>query len=493
MGNTSETSSTSKPKKKKRGRHRRRERSLQGTHLYRDTRTTILWWRRTDPVTGERIRKSTGSKVLEYALKKAQEFDDELERRAVGIKTYDSWTLPLEPLVKEWFADTRAQDRPPQEKWLRQKERFIAHALDVLKLRKAADLTNVGKLDQRLKALRKPDATLRRRFQDPLKQFSAWLAENGRYLERDPLSVWKTIQYESESIHRAFGPEEVARALVASDWLDVIHHRQHKLRIAFELLLIAAPRLSAFATRDAVHYLREERRLDMGAGKGKKLRGQAKLDDTTAAALEAYLGDRTEGPLVYSPRGGRLDKRNLLRWWREAFGLGVVWELWPEGEDWDVNLAHMVNTTLLSKSGKARVSSFGNPNLVKPETKRARRTLAARVQVLADELRPQWDHRMERVTVHSFRHTHQTWARAVGVDQVLVNLQVGWKASAMADELEGLRAVSSITGLARYLDARSSLLDARRTAVAVRELLDEAFTAIAIPVDNARPAEVARG
>ncbi|HBP16810.1 MAG TPA: hypothetical protein DEA08_03315, partial [Planctomycetes bacterium] len=173
--------------KARRKRHRRQERSLLGTHLFRDTRTGVLWWRRTCPRTGERLKKSTGTKVLEYALRKAEEFNDELEREAVGIKSYDGWTRELAPLVDEWFADQRAQDRPPQEAWLRQKERFTRKALEDLRLRRAADLTDVGAIDRRLKALKKPDATLRRRYQDPIKQFAAWLAENGRYLEHDPL------------------------------------------------------------------------------------------------------------------------------------------------------------------------------------------------------------------------------------------------------------------------------------------------------------------
>ena len=34
--------------------------------------------------------------------------------------------------------------------------------------------------------------------------------------------------------------------------------------------------------------------------------------------------------------------------------------------------------------------------------------------------------------------------------------------------------IASTTGLSRYLDAKSKLLDARKSAVAVRRLLDEA-------------------
>lgn len=93
---------------------------------------------------------------------------------------------------------------------------------------------------------------------------------------------------------------------------------------------------------------------------------------------------------------------------------------------------------------------------------------------------------MQRVTIHSFRHTHQTWARAANVDQVLVNLQVGWKASARSDDFESLRLLASTTGLARYLDARSKLLDARRSADAVRELLDEALAIVEPERDRLR-------
>lgn len=462
---------------KRRRKPGRREKSLDGTNLYRDTRTGKLWWRRTCPLTKKRLKKPTGTSNLEYALKKAAQFDDELEKRAAGIKVYDEWVRPLKPLVEEWFADQRSMDPAPQERWLVQKERIVWQALIDLKLTTAADLTDVGKIDRTLKALKKPHATLRRRYQDPLRQFSAWLAENGRYLERDPLANWKPITYQADSIHRAFAPEEVARALIATDWLDVIHHRRNPLRIVFEVLLVTAPRAEALTTRDLSNYLPEERRIDYGAGVGKKLRGQGKLDKRTEGLLVEYLGERKEGPLFYSPRGGRIEKRNLLRWWREAFGLGVVWEHWPAREQWSVDVAHFVNQALLSKNGQARIPRHGNPDLVSVQTRRTRRALGQRVQQLADGMREAWEECMENVTLHSFRHTHQTWARAAGVDQVLVNLQVGWKASA-GDSFDTLRMAASSTGLKRYLDARSRLLDARRSAEAVRELLDEGFQAI---------------
>ena len=96
------------------------------------------------------------------------------------------------------------------------------------------------------------------------------------------------------------------------------HHARGRVRLTrvgsgASLLELAIEPFKSAIERDVAHYLREERRIDYGAEVGKKLRGQGKLDATTATALEAALGERTEGPLVLGPRGGRLDKRNLLR------------------------------------------------------------------------------------------------------------------------------------------------------------------------------------
>lgn len=64
---------------------------------------------------------------------------------------------------------------------------------------------------------------------------------------------------------------------------------------------------------------------------------------------------------------------------------------------------------------------------------------------------------------------------------MLVNLQAGWKASAQSSEFETARVAASTTGLKRYLDARSNLLDARRSAEAVRGFLDGALNELNSP------------
>ena len=107
-------------------------------------------------------------------------------------------------------------------------------------------------------------------------------------------------------MHRAFMPHELARALIASDWLDTIHGRDHSRRTVFTILLFTAPRISALASREVSDYLPDARRINFGEGRGKNGRGYGALDATTAGELGAYLESRTDGPLVLTPKGTRL-------------------------------------------------------------------------------------------------------------------------------------------------------------------------------------------
>ena len=470
-------SKSAREKAKKRVRRRwNKNENLRGTGLTRDKRTGILHWRRVDPETGKRPPpRSTGTHVLRYALQKAREWDDEFERKKAGIKVYNDWTKPLRPQVDEWTEARRGEpeEQRPGEPWLAQERSAVLRALEELELRTAADLTHLGRLDAKLKSLGLPESKMRRRYQEPLMRFSAWLAGNHRHLERDPLASWEPITYARVEKHRCLDPHPVARALIASDWLDEIHGRDHRLRPAFTVLLVTMPRVSALTTRDAGDYLRNERRIYYGVGRKKKLRGQGKLDDSTAEELEAYLGDRVRGPLLLSPRERRIAPGRLLHWWKEAFGLGVLLKLWPEGEPWCVETAHLVNQVLLT--GHAPVGRGGNPNVVHAETKREIREHERLILRKAEALREAWTEAMERVTVHSFRHTHETWALAAGVDQVLINLQGGWKVSRTREDFDVKRIRASMTGLERYADSRSKVLDCRKSAVAVRAMLDQAL------------------
>ena len=51
-----------------------------GTNLWRDPRTGIYVWRRTHKLTGKRFRRSTGTKTLRIALKRAQKFEEDYQR-----------------------------------------------------------------------------------------------------------------------------------------------------------------------------------------------------------------------------------------------------------------------------------------------------------------------------------------------------------------------------------------------------------------------------
>ena len=90
---------------------------------------------------------------------------------------------------------------------------------------------------------------------------------------------------------------------------------------------------------------------------------------------------------------------------------------------------------------------------------------------LVDELRPKWDERMRGVDQHCLRMTHRTWALGAGVPEVLIDRQLGH--SSPAGEA-ALHAAWSAVGRAHYTDMGFLTLDARRSADAVRKILDHA-------------------
>lgn len=452
----------------------KRRGSLAGTHLFVKPATGIYWWRRKDPHTGKRIKKTTGTRVLEVALKIAQDFEREFEKRVAGLQVVDGWHLDLEPLAEEWLA---AEAHAHSERWAPQKRRHLLRALERLRLKKARDLDNVARLHDTLMALPRFSRTTKRRaFQETLKQFSAWLAANKRYLDRDPLANWTPIKPDPpKKRRRALLPDEVARALLALDRLDA-HYRRRSQRCLLVALLIAGPRVGALVSRDVEHLDRRNARIDLGANVGKKRRGAAALDPKTLAELEDYLDGRTEGPLFLSARGGRPAPRKVLEQVREAFGLGFVDELWPEGEQPRLDLAMLVNCTLLRG---AVPKQAGNPNVVTDDTRAARAKLEERVMAIAAQIEREWKRRMKGVDVHALRKTHRSWAQARGVPPVLIDKQLG---HADPGEFEVMRALAgSETGRKHYLDLGSELFDAGRSAQAVRDLLDEAVGALPRP------------
>lgn len=441
---------------------------LDGTHLFRKPPTGVYWWRRTDPDTGKRLKRTTGTKVLELALRIAAEYEAEFERQKAGLTIVDGWQRELAPLADEWLA---TQAREVGSRFLPQKAMRLRRALALLGLKRARDLDNVARLHDRLLALEGfSRTTLRRAFQDTLKQFSAWLAANKRYLDRDPLAAWTPIRPDaSRKRRRALLPDEFARALLAMERLDAPYGR-HPQRPLMVTLLVAGPRVGALLARDVGDLDVPNARIDLGPGVGKKRRGAAALDPTTLAELVASLDGRTEGPLFLSARGGRQEPDKVLDHVREALSLGFVDELWPATEEPRLDVAMLVNLVLLRGHMPRQA---GNPRLVKPETRAARRTLEDRVFAIADAVRPEWERRMRGVDVHAFRKTHRSWAQARGVPPVLIDKQLG---HADPGEFEVMRALAgSETGRKHYLDLGSELFDAGRSAAAVRELLEEAL------------------
>lgn len=461
---------------------KRPKRSLAGTNLFLDVRTGIYIWRRMDEKSGRRLKRSTGHRSLELALKAARDFEDEYQRKLAGLADYSSWRLELAPLAEQWVA-SQTEVTPGTRK---AKEVRIHRALSQLRLRTAADLDNVGQVHDRLLALEAKGVRrrlLRYSYQEPLRQFSAWLSENKRYLDHDPLVTWKPIRVSKEGrrAKRAFLPEEVARSLLALQRLDEIQGRKHPQAPVALALLITASRFGALASRNVSDFDRAKQRIDFGSNVGNKRRGAGALDPKTATELAAYLGAREEkprpsDPLFLSADGTRCNKDRMLDVWREAFGLGLVDALWPKDEARSLNDAQLVELAL--RTGKVRVSKGANPKRLTFETLAKRNEKEKHIQRLIDVIGPEWSRRMAGVRVHALRMTHRSWGEALGVPGVVLDKQLGHTAQRDGrDEL--LAAVSgSRTGREFYLDLDLPLFEASRAAEAVRSLLDQALVRV---------------
>jgi integrase len=111
------------------------------------------------------------------------------------------------------------------------------------------------------------------------------------------------------------------------------------------------------------------------------------------------------------------------------------------------------------------------PHRPGPEKRAARKARAALVRRIADAVRPAWEERMRGVDQHCLRMTHRTWALSAGVPEILIDRQLGHTSPA-GDA--ALNAAWSAVGRAHYTDMNFLSLDARRSADAVRGMLDRA-------------------
>jgi len=440
------------------------------TNLWRDPRTGVYVWRRTNELTGRRFRKSTGTKILRIALAKVQQFEEEHERQLAGLSKFEGYRRPLDAFLGPFFESLSCGDRRMAQLRMELPRAFRLLGLDVL-----ADIEDFTKIEAKLVRLNGKNGysrtALARSFQAPLKQFSRYLAGRREMLS-DHLAAWPILKRDApRKKRRALLPDEMARALAASDCLDAMWPRAYPMRPVWTALLVAAPRVSALAALDVKDLDREKGRLVL-KGNDIKRAGAANLDEKTLAEIIEYVGDRTEGPLFMSPEGERIDTRNSIRRWRMCVSLAMVDMEWPEDEPRDLRTEYLVHHALMT--GKVNAAMGGpltGPNAPGRKKRESRAALAARVRLLADTIRPAWDERMRGIDQHCLRMTHRTWALAGGVPEILIDRQLG-HASPAGDA--ALNAAWSAVGRKHYTDMGFLTVDARRSAEAVRGVLDRA-------------------
>ncbi len=413
----------------------------------------LIAWRYTDPQTGKRPVRSTGTKDPAIAGRIVAAWQEELERKRAGLPDYSAWQSDLLPLAEQWL-EVLAQRLSPR--WLQQRRSQIHRALEQLELRTTGDLLDIGKLNQRIQRLKLSDVSTRRLYQDPLRQFAKWLAEDSRLLEYDPLANWRPIQYERVRVpRRAFRPDEVAMALWGERALAQLRDRPRDLSLLWRVLLVTGPRILSLCERDVRHYRPRQRRIDFGKGPKNKRRGAGALDDTTASEIEESIEGRGRNePLLLTVTGKRLSPDRVLDDWRGAFGMGVLAELVPGTE-----LA-----TLYAAFRRLIAPIHHGRNRPPPLPKDS---LALEI---VEDFGEDWSRRMLGIDVHCFKRTHRTWARARDVASEAIDVQLG-HASGDAETLSIIRSIRG-TGARHYTDMDA--FDPRATAIAVRAVLDRA-------------------
>jgi hypothetical protein len=436
--------------------------------LRKDPRTGIWLWRRTHPKQkGRRMVRSTMTRRRTTAQAVAAQLDREWEKLLLGQPSKldgsapeNAWGRRLAPLVDEWIEHKRLK-RQAGEAHLARLKRYVSRSLTALRLRTVADLKDVALIDRRLEQREESSVTKRQQWQAPLKQFSKWLAHNNHVIGQDLLANWTPIARDEEedprAEPRAATELEMAFALAAVDFASGFRLGKSPLRLAFTCLLVLAPRISAFCSRDVSDLNPASMSVNMGKGKKKKLRGAGALDPQTCRELEAYVAGHS-GALFRGPMGGRLRRDKALEIWQRAFGLGLVWRLWPDLPV-DLPLSTLVERYL--RTGRAAVSKGGNPKRISEGKRMERAMLADRVAGLGDSIAEEWRDLMAGVTLHAFRDTHETWARAKGVNPLFVDKQVGHAPNG-----------GSATGRRHYLDMGAQMVNARLSAAAVRATLD---------------------
>ncbi len=195
------------------------------------------------------------------------------------------------------------------------------------------------------------------------------------------------------------------------------------------------------------------------------------MDDATLEEIAAYAKDRT-GTLFLSPKGAVIDRNNSLDAWRDSLSLGFVDMEWPANEARDLGTEYLVHFAL--KTGKVRVA-MGGPlsGSHKPGKAKlaARKKLEDRIAGIADTIREGWNARMKGVDQHCLRMTHRTWALVSGVSEIMIDRQLGHSSPA-AEAM--LKMAWSVIGREHYTEMAFLTMSAKKSAEAVRKMLDTA-------------------
>ncbi len=415
---------------------------------------TAYTFRFTDPITKKRTHATFRAVEKRDAEDAFRQHMKKLEARKLNLPDNSGWETPFADLVKR-FLEQSALSTTRQS---RLKRVFEANVLGV---KVGAELANKGPLTEKCKALmaKRGDVFVIKCVQQPLKQLTAWAASDGIF-PYDPLASWKKFKRTSHAKEpRAFTPEDVRAILDATAEIDAAEYRSFSSALIFKTVLIAGNRPGAVFAATVGDL--EENRIRLSPGCGKKFNGCAMMPAAFVTELRESISQRgkvsDDDSLLVMPSGCKVDGRNIRDTFTRAAILACVKMNWPTDVVDDVTAR---DVALAIDVGK--VGGFDGVPPKDEAKKEARLRKAAAIDALVRKLKPVVTAFLKDRLIRELRHTHITWARALGINNDFVDAQVGhrggsvqnrhYKDQRFQDAMQSAQAVWDVLTGARSLD-----------------------------------------
>lgn len=391
-------------------------------------------FRYTDPATKRRQYHTVWQENKNQAMRGFLAFLEGRDDVRRGLPDNTGWDKSWEHVVGRFLAEAPLSE---------QRRTRLKTILDrnELEMRSAADVMDVSRLTLKCRELvvKLGAHYVHDSLQDVLKQVTRWASSSAiRLLPSNPLATWTALQApEQKKIRRSFLPDEVKAILAAADEYDALSiplgrrwknrnegpavpRHKYPSRVPFEVFLLTFNRpgvqIDANVSQLGVD------RIILPKGTGKKLNGLATLPPVYMAFLREYCAGRDQtDPLLVSHDGTRIDRQNLLKYFRRCMVLAFVRLEWPK-DDLVAASIEPVEVAHLIYHGRQKGYDGAPPR--DQEKIRERKQHMQDVEVLAAELTPKVEARLKDRDMYCLRKTSRSWAEQL-CNRNSIRLQMG--------------------------------------------------------------------